>query len=498
PIKFSIGTGMGDSFVALTDLSEFTLKTNGLVERDSKGEAALRALSGGTSKENNLTYYTVRIHVGETTNYNGFTADNRFAVTGATNRIESLTIKTWEVNHWTDELPNAVALYGAPEITITGEADGVVYFKGEYKENDDGQLELFVELNDLNLAPRGDYVLTASVKAEIGHYNEPLTRSLPFHIDVKGAGQANYWEELPTIDGWVANIDGLFNSPSGKPVRGLPNFVFYVRNEDGTRGQKVDEKLTNVVLKKGSKYEADIYIPVEYGDYILVASSKGIPSEDGKSDALAEYEIRVIIDPRPLSFEQELRIPTLLYLGDRKDWADPTTKPSLDDAEILYVYTNKETGVSSTEMPTVAGEYTVTATLSALYSNSISMSVDFTVKLSPNGWTAAPNIKDWSEESKGNLPTGAATVGTDQIKYTYASVKEPNKILTEKPTAEGSYIMYADIDVEGYEPLHAEYRFTIEPAFDRQLVIAAIVLGVFACLLAGVVIYFAIKRYKEN
>ncbi|MDE5592595.1 MAG: hypothetical protein K2I75_01525, partial [Clostridiales bacterium] len=497
-VKFSIGTGMGDSFVALPDLSEFTLTANGLVERDSKVEAALRKLTGGTSKDNNLTYYTVRIHVGETTNYTGFTADNRFAVTGATNRIDSLAIKTWEVNHWNGELPSAVAMYGAPELTITGEADGVVYFKGAYKENDEGQLELVVELNDLNLAPRGDYVLTASVKPEIGHYNEPLSRTLIIHIDVKGAGQANYWEELPTIDGWVANIDGLFNAPTGKPVRGLPNFVFYVRNADGTRGQMVDASLTDVVLKKGTKYEADIYIPVEYGDYVLVASSKGIPDEEGKSDTLAEYEIRVIIDPRPLSFEQELRIPTLLYLGDRKDWANPTSKPSLDDAEITYVYTNKETGVSSTEMPTVAGEYTVTATLSARYSNSVSMSVDFSVKLSPNGWTAAPNIKDWSEENKGNLPTGAATVGTDQIKYTYASVKEPNKILTERPTTEGSYIMYADVNVEGYEPLHAEYRFTIEPAFDTQLIVAAMVLGVFACLLACVVIYFAIKRYKEN
>lgn len=498
-VKFSIGTGLGDNFVALPDLAEFTLTANGLVERDSKVEAALRALTGGTSKDNNITYYTVRIHVGETTNYNGFTADNMFTVTGATNTFAKYpTIKPWEVNHWTDELPSAVAMYGKPEITIKGETDGVTYFKGEYKENADGQLELVVELNDLNLAPKGEYVLTATVKAVAGQYNSPLVGEYKFNIDVKGAGQANYWEELPTIDGWIANIDGLFNAPTGKPVRGLPNFVFYVRNEDGTRGQKVDASLTDVVLKKGSKYEADIYIPVEYGDYILVASSKGIPDAEGKSDALAEYEIRVIIDPRPLSFEQELRIPTLLYLGDRKDWTDPTSKPSLDDAEITYVYTNKETGVSSTEMPTIAGEYTVTATLSAKYSNSVSMSVDFTVKLSPNGWTAAPNIKDWSEESDGNLPTGAATVGTDQIVYTYASVKEPNKILKERPTTEGSYIMYADIDVAGYEPLHAEYRFTIEPAFDTQLVIAAIVLGVFACALACVVIYFAIKRYKEN
>ncbi|MDE6028858.1 MAG: hypothetical protein K2F90_00880 [Clostridiales bacterium] len=500
-IKFSIGTGMGDSFKALPDLSEFSLTANGLVQKDSKVEAALRKLTGGTSKDNNLTYYTIRMHVEETTNYNGFTADNRFAVTGAINTFTKYpTIKSWEVNHWTDELPSAVALYGAPAITITGDADGIVYFKGEYKKaNDSDELELVVELNNLNLAPKGEYVLTALVNATVGQYNSPLVGDYRFSIGVKGAGQSNHWEELPTIKGWVANIDGLFNAPSGTPLRGLPNFVFYVRNEDGSRGKKVDASMTNVVLKKGSKYESDIYIPVEYGSYILVASSNGIPEEDGKSDALAEYEIPVIIDPRPLSFDEELRISTLLYLGERKDWADPTVKPSIDDAEISYVYTNKETGISSKQMPTDAGDYTVTVTLSALYSRSISMSVDFTVKLSPNGWTAAPNIKDWSaEDVKGNLPTGAASVGSDQIVYTYVNVNNPNKILTERPTTEGSYIMYADLNVAGYEPLHAEYRFTIGPAFDRQLVIAAIVLGVFACMLACVVIYFAIKRYKEN
>lgn len=498
-VTYSIGTGMGDSFVALPDLSQFTLTANGLVERDGKVDAALRKLTGGTSKENNITYYTVRIHVGETTNYSGFTADNRFAVTGATNTFTTYpTIKPWEVNHWTDELPSAVALYGAPAFTVTGETDGVVYFKGEYRENADGELELYVELNELNLAPKGEYVLTATVKAMIGQYNSPLVGEYRFKIAPKGEGRANHWEELPTIDGWVANIDGEYNEPTGKPLRGLPNFEFYIRNADGTRGQKVDASLTDVVLKKGSKYESDIYIPVEHGDYILVASSKGIPTEEGKSDALAEYEIRVIIDPRPLSFEQELRIPTLLYLGDRQDWTKPTLKPSLKDAEITYVYTNKETGESSKEMPIAAGEYTVTATLTAKYSNSISMSVDFSVKLSPNGWTAAPNIKDWSEETNGNDPVGAASVGTDQIVYTYVDVNNPGPPTTKKPTTEGTYIMYADLDVKGYEPLHAEYRFTIAPAFDTQLVIAAIVLGVIACILAGVVIYFAIRRYKEN
>ncbi|MDE7108285.1 MAG: hypothetical protein K2O39_08170, partial [Clostridiales bacterium] len=350
---------------------------------------------------------------------------------------------TWAVNNWTSEsLPSAAALYGAPAITITGETDGVVYFKGAYKKVEGSdELELVVELNNLNLAPAGYYEMRTTVGTVAGQYNIPLTANSRFRIDVKGAGEANYWEVIPNIDGWVANIDGIFNSPLGKPIRGLPNFVFYVRNEDGSRGQKVDASLTNLVVKKGDKYEADIYVPVEPGSYIMVASSNGNPAAEGKPDALKEEEIYFTIGKRPLSFEEELRISTLLYLGERKDWADPTVKPSLDDAEITYVYTNKETGVSSTEMPTEAGIYSVTATLSAKYCQSISMSVDFTVKLSPNSWTAAPNIKDWSEEFNGNLPTGAATVGSDQIKYTYANVKEPNKILTERPTTEGSYIM---------------------------------------------------------
>ncbi|MDE5563020.1 MAG: leucine-rich repeat domain-containing protein [Clostridiales bacterium] len=501
PIKFSVGKGTGDDFAVLPDLSMFTLTSNGLVERDSKVEAALRALTGGSSEQNNTTQYTLRIHVGETDNYNGFTFDSTFVVTGATNTwTKTPSIVTWAVNNWTSEsLPSAAALYGAPAITITGEADGVVYFKGAYKKVEgQDELELVVELNNLNLAPAGYYEMITTVGTVTGQYNIPLTANSRFRIDVKGAGEANYWEVIPNIDGWVANIDGIFNSPLGKPIRGLPNFVFYVRNEDGSRGQKVDASLTNLVVQKGDKYEADIYIPVEPGSYIMVASTNGNPASEGKPDALKEEEIYFTIGKRPLSFEEELRISTLLYLGERNDWANPTVKPSLDDAEITYVYTNKETGVSSTEMPTEAGIYSVTATLSAKYSQSISMSVDFTVKLSPNSWTAAPNIKDWSEEYKGNLPNGAATVGSDQIVYTYANVKEPNKILTERPTTEGSYIMYADVNVEGYEPLHAEYRFTIEPAFDRQLVTAAIVLMVIAAILAGVVIYFAIKRYKEN
>ncbi|MDE6201153.1 MAG: leucine-rich repeat domain-containing protein [Clostridiales bacterium] len=499
-VTFSVGTGTGVDFAALPNLSGFAL-VNGLVEKDSVVESALRALTGGTSELNNTTQYTLRIHVGETDNYNGFTFDSTFVVTGATNTwTKTPSIVTWSVNHWTSEsLPSAMSLYGAPAITIVGEADGVVYFKGAYKKVEGkDELELVVELNDLNLAPAGYYEMRTSVGTVIGQYNIPLTANSRFRIDVKGAGEANHWEEIPNIDGWIANIDGLFNAPSGKPIRGLPNFVFYVRNEDGSRGQKVDASLTNLVVKKGDKYEADIYIPVEPGNYIMVASSNGIPGEDGKSDALKEEEIYLTIGKRPLSFEEELRISTLLYLGERHDWANPTVKPSVEDADVTYVYTNKETGVSSTEMPTEAGVYTVTATLSALYSQSVSMSVDFTVKLSPNGWVSAPNIKDWSEETKGNTPVGAASVGTDQIIYTYVNVKNPNKILTKKPTTEGSYIMYADVNVEGYEPLHAEYRFTIAPAFDTQLVTAAIVLAVIACILAGVVLYFAIRRYKEN
>ena len=82
------------------------------------------------------------------------------------------------------------------------------------------------------------------------------------------------------------------------------------------------------------------------------------------------------------------------------------------------------------------------------------------------------------------------------VTYTYQNSK--GEILTEKPTKEGTYKMFATVELAGYETLTAEYEFTITPAFDTTFLIVDIVLAGLVCIFTGVCIYFAIRRYKEN
>lgn len=58
--------------------------------------------------------------------------------------------------------------------------------------------------------------------------------------------------------------------------------------------------------------------------------------------------------------------------------------------------------------------------------------------------------------------------------------------------------MIARVELDGYVTLESTYEFTIEAAFDRDLVTLNIVLGLIACVIAVVVIIFAVRRYKEN
>ena len=58
-------------------------------------------------------------------------------------------------------------------------------------------------------------------------------------------------------------------------------------------------------------------------------------------------------------------------------------------------------------------------------------------------------------------------------------------------------IMYAELKADGYETLTYECKFTIGSAFDTDLLIVDIVLGVIAIGLGAAVVCLAIRRYKE-
>ncbi|MDE6273769.1 MAG: hypothetical protein K2L87_01815, partial [Clostridiales bacterium] len=166
--------------------------------------------------------------------------------------------------------------------------------------------------------------------------------------------------------------------------------------------------------------------------------------------------------------------------------------------EISYVYINKTTKERLTQMPTAHGDYTLEVVAKALFCLDVKIEIDFTVELSQNGWVKAPTIDNWSEEFDPNNPTAQAMVGSENIQFFYATAEEPEKWTTVKPTAEGDYMLRAEVHVEGYEDLVSDsYAFTIDPAFDTTLVVVNIVLGALVMSFTVVVIYFAIRRYRE-
>ena len=236
------------------------------------------------------------------------------------------------------------------------------------------------------------------------------------------------------------------------------------------------------------------------GDYYMIACAANVDEKGNiiDSDNLRESRERHFrIEHRANTFENDPHIDTLLYLGERETWAEPTVKASLPDSEFWFTYVNLDTGEDLGRlMPTAAGKYRVIAHILAKYSKEETKFADFTVKLSTNAWAVEPTIEDWSEEFMANNPEALTKYG-GEISYTYENLAT-GEILNSKPTTEGSYKMTATVKLEGYEDLVGTTTFTIDPAYDKDLILIDIVLGLVACALAVFVIIFAIRRYREN
>ena len=456
----------------------------------------LNALNKGT--------YTLRVYVAAKDNYEAFDASATFNVTEATNTWdETPKIASWFRGGWKESqnAPVAVSRYGAPVIVIKSNASGDVIYRAVYNEL---TKEYDVSLNKLESADAGWYTMTVSVDGSEGQYTSLPTAEVQFQVFIQGSpDDKNFWEITPGIEGWTATTDGRVVMPSGKPVRGKPYFVFYRAELVGDEYKligKVEEGEDALTVKKGDDYAQDFYVPMAPGTYFMYAyaTNAAVPA-----DALGEDDssrVMLIIRNRANSWERAVSIPSIMYLGDRANWADPTAKASLP-GEITYKYYDAATRAYIGKVkPVTAGKYVVVAYADAKYSQTIESEAEFEIMLSKNYWVGdkSPTIGGWSEEFSADSPdpVGEAAFGT--IVYTYINKAEPGVEHAEKPIAAGDYIMIARVVLDGYETLEAPYEFTIEPAFDSMLVTIDIILGVVACMLAIVVIVFAIRRYKEN
>lgn len=453
--------------------------------------------------------YVLRVSFAETANYKAFTSMVDFKIATARNEwVVAPHVSPWTEYNWTasQSTPQARSLYGNPTITITGQADKVVYYratfdpvKGEYVEDRDTP-------NMLNRAPAGWYTMRTTVEAEEGKYDNRLDSSLEFQIFIYGSPDArNYWIITPNIKPWNANLNGEYGEITGKPVRGLPYFVFYhavMVDGELTLGDMVVAGEDSVTVEAGSIYYKDFYVPMAPGQYFMVAHAEyEVGGKIVTSDSLVDTPRLFEIGNRENTFEQDARIATILYLGEKSTWQQPTAKATLPDSVITFTYRDAVTNeLLGTEIPTVPGNYYLTATATAKYSNPITSRIEFAVRLSQNSWVndVSPTIESWSEEYSDNAPdpVGEARYGT--IVYTYVDLREPNITLNEKPLTQGNYILIATVELDGYATLESRCEFTVYEPFDSLLIWVDIILGLIACAFTIVVIIFAVRRYKEN
>lgn len=448
--------------------------------------------------------YTLRIDVGATENYREFSAESPFVVTAARNEwITTPRVAPWFSDNWNadENTPYAVSKFGNPDIVIRSKVNDEIYYEAVY-DADSGK---YVITNNLAKAPVGWYTMEASVEPLTGMYNNLLTDKYDFQVFLQGTSVVkNDWNIKPGIANWTATskLDEI-SMPEGKPLRGKPYFVFYKREGD-TQGKEIISTDKVFRISAGEAYAKDFFIPEEPGTYYMRAYVESydqngniIVSDSEISSELIPFEIKL----RDNSWVIEPRMETKLYLGEKDKWAEPVATAFEPGSEYTRTYVNTETGKTFVEvMPDEPGRYKLIMTATAKYCKPLDNSeanFTFTVELSPNSWITAPNILSWTEEVEPETPTAEAMHFTENIVFTYVNVKKPDEILTERPTREGSYIMYAELKADGYETLTYECKFTIGSAFDTDLLIVDIVLGVIAIGLGAAVVCLAIRRYKE-
>ncbi len=430
--------------------------------------------------------YTYEVTAAETENHLAERASGSFTIAQATNRwLTYPRVKMWAENLWSSDknMPEVAARYGEITLTITDDnadvSKRIVYFEAVY--NADGTMKGTARINKLIEAAGGKYLIHGYVAADAARY-EGLDDTAQIEVFLSSEERpVNYWVKYPKISDWTAGegagpvLDQAVAYRSSKIVK----TYYYVVN--GQKGEQVRESEIN---EKG--------YPTLPGKYILNVVSTFENYEFDRLEEDVEFEIykRIIewtVTPNivdwELSGEASKPVATINF-GDEAD----------SKVTFAYRLSTQTDAEAVATLPTEPGSYVMIVTASAKYCDSITAYVDFKVSLSKNTWIDIPVIENWSEEFDPSEPLGKAQFGT--VTYTYKNAK--GEILTEKPTQEGTYIMYATVELAGYETLTAEYEFTITPAFDTTLLIVDIVLAGMVCVFTGICIYFAIRRYKEN
>lgn len=447
---------------AIEGLERFRVDAQNVIVDENGLSEKLNGLDSGN--------YVLEVHVASSGNYLPFTGYATFQIAKMPNSwTKSPNIARWAQYYFNAEenTPQAAALYGDVVMQVRGKNNGELYYKFENGKESVARLAE---------APAGWYTFSATV-ADTGNYSG-LNYDIEFQVFSESADMPNnYWVVVPTIESWIGGTTP--SEPVYQSLRGTV-VISYCKAEwkDGKY----------VAVGDATQEQPDLP-----GKYFMLARVKHeiLPQDELlKHDVLFEIFERInewTVTPSIQSYT--------LGEGPSTPFAEVRYT---DDCVIDVRYRLKSGGAITSELPLTPGEYVMVVTATAKYCAPLTAEVEFTVSLTQNSWLNAPTIKNWSEDNPASLPIGAAMVGSEYIEYTYARADDPKQTFKEKPTSEGSYIMYAVLEMDGYETLTAQWDFTISSAYDRTLLTIDIVLGILCSICSVVAIVFAIRRSRQN
>ncbi|MCH5162662.1 MAG: hypothetical protein J1G38_04150 [Clostridiales bacterium] len=474
-------TGSYDADIYAPIEKEFEL--NG---KRAKLSAFLNALTEGD--------YTLRMIVGATANYDGFTVDETFSVRKATNAwLETPKIASWHAGGFDpkNNAPKAEVLYGDYTVIIaakTGEnTTGAEWYnvRYTYDETTGKHTGVGTPLSNLNAAEIGWYVLTVTVEGREGKF-DGMKETVDFQVFAKGTDSvSNYWVETPGISNWTANVEGKVNFPTGEPARGKTYFVFYraVWNGNGyTQDENpIGKDDESVMVEDYGKHSRPYYIPQAPGTYLMYAYAVNESVPSGEDDLASDDFIVLTIYEREIKWEQSVSIAKTMYLGQQNIWDEPTSATNIDDDETLEVeyvyydaddYDHNANPTPLGKMPTTAGTYYVKATAYAKFTNVITSTARFTIERSRATWetavTIAPvlylGVRDTWVYPTATVSKAGITIENAEISVTYEffDAATGKSLGTEIPAVVGSYYVVATATADFMETITSSMDFSVE------------------------------------
>ncbi len=347
--------------------------------------------------------YTVKATIAETANYQGAEATSDFTIGKAT-ISPTVTLQGWTYNSQANT-PVVSGNTGNGAVTYTYAVKGTTSYSSTVP------------------TAAGTYTVKATI-AETANY-QGAEATADFTI-----GKATITPTV-TLQGWTYNSQANTPVVSGNTGNGIVTYAYAVK---GT-----------------TSYSSTV--PTAAGTYTVKATIAETANYQA-AEATADFTIgKATITPTV----------TLQGWTYNSQANTPVVSGNTGNGAVTYTYAVKGSTDFSANVPSVAGTYTVKATIAetANYQGA-EATADFTIGKATINPTVS--LQGWTYNSQANTPVVSGNTGNGTVTYTYA-VKGSTTYTSTVPTAAGTYTVKATIaETTNYQAAEATADFTIGKA----------------------------------